>query len=267
MAAWHEDDPGRRLSRMGWDHVHLPAIDDHGQALWPERFPIPRLRAIQDQLGDYGFESLYQGRPRPRGGAVFRDVHTYDTLPEGLHLAIGVDFAYSTRTHSDYSVAIVLGTDGEQFFVIDVVRMQVTAPVFQAELDRLQRQYPSADLVAYVSGTERGVVDMMIAQGLNRLQPKPVVGDKFTRSQPVAAAWNGGNVLVPAKDTGWRDPFISEVCGFTGIRDRRDDQVDALAAAFDAIKDSGRRGRGIALGRSPYRFAPDHWGHGGGRGF
>jgi predicted phage terminase large subunit-like protein len=61
-------------------------------------------------------------------------------------------------------------------------------------------------------------------------------GDKFIRAQPVAAAWNAGKVLVP-RSAPWLEAFIAEVCGFTGIDDDHDDQVDALAAAFDVLNE------------------------------
>jgi hypothetical protein len=50
----------------------------------------------------------------------------------------------------------------------------------------------------------------------------------------VSAAWNAGKVLLP-RNSKWLDAFVAEVCGFTGVGDRRDDQVDALASAFARI--------------------------------
>lgn len=253
MHRWHVDDLSGRLIRDGWDEVCLPAIGADGRALWPERYSLEVLEKRRERVGDYAWSSLYQGQPMARGGAVFRDVQTYDALPDGLELAIGVDFAYSTRTHADYSVAVLLGAKDERYFVLDVLRVQKTAPQFQAELNELHARHAGAELVAYVSGTEKGAVDMMASQGLP-IVTRPAVADKFTRSQPVAAAWNAGRVLVPAKDAPWRDRFVSELAGFTGIGDRHDDQVDALAAAFDRLhvvtQDDGETLIGPGPGRS-----------------
>lgn len=232
---WHDDDLLGRAIRNGAEAVVLPAINDRGEALLPSRFSVDALERIRQRMGDYGFEGLYMQRPPARGGYVFNDVQTYSTLPSDLTIAIGVDFAYSIRTHADYSTAVVLGTNGQHWFVLDVLRLRVPAPKFQAELERLRTQYKGASIVSYIGGTERGVVDMMQAQGL-RIDAQPARGDKFTRSQPVAAAWNAGKVQVPEDKRAWRDSFITEVCGFTGVGDRHDDQVDALAAAFDALQ-------------------------------
>jgi predicted phage terminase large subunit-like protein len=54
------------------------------------------------------------------------------------------------------------------------------------------------------------------------------------RAQPVASAWNSGRILVPTNSP-WATPFVDEVLSFTGVADAHDDQVDALAAAYDVL--------------------------------
>jgi hypothetical protein len=72
MTRWHPQDlAGKLIEEKGWEYIKLPAIDGDGKALWPEQFPVERLEAIREQLGEYSFSSLYQGEPRSRGGQVF----------------------------------------------------------------------------------------------------------------------------------------------------------------------------------------------------
>src|SRR5204862_133625 len=66
----------------------------------------------------------------------------------------------------------------------------------------------------------------------------PTLGDKFTRALPVSAAWNdpdGGRVRVP-QEADWLNDFLNEVEKFTGVKDAKDDQVDALAHAYNAAQ-------------------------------
>jgi predicted phage terminase large subunit-like protein len=86
---------------------------------------------------------------------------------------------------------------------------------------------------AYAAATELGGIEFIREAGI------PINGhtakvDKFSRAIGTAAAWNTGKILLPRKAT-WLNAFVSEVCGFTGVKDRHDDQVDALAAAFDEL--------------------------------
>jgi predicted phage terminase large subunit-like protein len=232
---WHTDDLAGRLIAKGWEVINLPAIDDQGKALWPERYPVDRLLEIQAAVGEYTWASLYQGQPRPRGASVFRDAHYYSELPKhSFSVCIGVDLAYTARTYSDHSVAVVMLECEGRFYVVDVVRRQVEAPRFAEVLGELQQQHGQPRTVGYLGGTEIGVADFMVSQGVD-FEALPARADKFVRAQPVAAAWNAGKILLPNTSPPWLEAFLAEVCGFTGVRDAHDDQVDALAGAFDGL--------------------------------
>lgn len=243
---WHPDDLIGRLAdddeSVGWEVVSLPAIAEldepsgrrAGEALWADRWPVEALERRRREVGEYDWASLYQGRPRPRGGSVFGDAHLYTSLPSTYRVAIGVDLAYTERTSSDYSVAVVMAESAGTFFVLDVVRLQVSAPTFGERLRALREAYAGARLFSYVGGTEKGVADFLRREGVP-LETRPAVADKFVRSQPAAAAWNQGRILLPASAPAWVDPLLGEVRAFTGVKDRRDDQVDALVAAHDAL--------------------------------
>lgn len=230
---WHQDDIIGRLIQQGWEHIAIPALNEAGESNYPSRFPTSKLLAKREQIGEYSWASLYMQQPRPRGGQLFGDVHHYETLPERYTVTIGVDLAYSEKTHADYSVAIVLarGPDGVAY-LLDAIRVQELAPKFRERLAGLSVVYPGAAWRSYLAGTEKGVADVFASLGVNLGAMRPI-GDKFIRAQPVAAAWNAGKVLLP-KSAHWLNKFVEELKSFTGVKDPHDDQVDALAAAFDA---------------------------------
>lgn len=255
---WHVDDLYGRLAAAKrpdgtaeWRVVNLPAIDDAGNALWPELHSLESLETKR-RASEYDWWSMYMGSPRPRGGALFQDVTFFDKLPNRYRVSIGVDLAYTQKTHADYSVAVVLAESGGLYYVLDVVRLQVQAPDFAERLKLLASRYPSAPMTSYAYGPERGNIDWLRKQGV-RIWAKSVSADKFVRAQPVASEWNRGHVLVPrtrgaldpsvsatraAAPPEWLDDFTSELLGFTGLHDPHDDQVDALAPAFDRIAPS-----------------------------
>ncbi|MCS7256266.1 MAG: phage terminase large subunit [Thermomicrobium sp.] len=244
MTRWHPDDLAGRLAATGeWETIVLPALAEGndplgrepGAPLWPERWPLETLREIQSQIGEYSWASLYQGRPRPRGGTLFRDVTVYQEPPaDGYRVSIGVDLAYTARTHADYSVAVVLAASGGVAYVLDVVRGQWEAPEFGRRLRALRERYPAASIGAFASGTERGALQFMRELGVP-IRALPANTDKFVRAQPVASAWNEGRIRVPERAP-WLGAFLDEVLGFTGVNDLHDDQVDALAAAWELLR-------------------------------
>ncbi|MEP7049454.1 MAG: phage terminase large subunit [Pseudomonadota bacterium] len=241
MARWHPDDPAGAMIGAGWEHVNLTALDENDQPLWPERWPRTEVLELRDALGGpdgYEWQSLYMGNPRGRGARVFGDVAFYDSLPDlsGALISCGIDFAYSTRTSADWSVAVVLAKFGDVFYVVDVVRVREEPRAFRSRVQLLHATHPRARSCAYAASTEMGGVEFFREGGI-RIDGRVATIDKFSRAIPVAAAWNTGRILLPRKAP-WLDAFISEVCGFTGVKDRHDDQVDALAAAFDGVRSS-----------------------------
>lgn len=241
---WTVDDlVGKVTKDHGWPYVNLQAIQpETGEALWPDEWPAEKLRTIQSLIGPYEWSSLYMGEPRPRGGAVFGDptpCETEDWPQKFDRIVIGIDCAYTKKTHSDYSVAVVLGIKDGQHYVLEVVRRQVEAPTFGEILKQLRAKYGSPTIYWYIGGIEKAVVDFFQNSLGVPVKAVPAKEDKFVRAQAVAAAWNSGRVHIPATDQPWSSAFLSEVLLFTGLDDPHDDQVDALAAAF--IPSAGKR--------------------------
>lgn len=244
MQRWHQEDLIGQLVREGFEHIHLPALNDEGQALWPERWPADALRARRDEVGEYTWASLYQGQPRARGGRVFGDVHNFEVLPRVYRGASGLDVSYSAKTSSDYTVRVRMLRVGDTYYVVDMQRWQLHPTASAPKLKALADAHPSEPWRWYLSGTEQGSAGFLRAS-VPKLQALPAVADKFVRSLKYAAAWNAGKVLLPVSAP-WLDAFVTEHAGFTGVNDTHDDVIDAAAAAFDALNTTGGTGAGLA---------------------
>lgn len=241
---WLHDDLIGRLSKLpGWEYVNLPVYNDDGTVIWPEVRPAEVIEEAKAGMSPYDFSALFMGHPVPRGNALFNEPQYYDKVPGNIVVGVGYDLAYTAKTHADYSVVVVMATDGQKFYILDVVRKQTDATTFSKELKRLREQYPKSVFMSYISGPEKGSVSLLNSIGLN-LSFLPATTDKFDRAQSVSAAWNSGKVLLP-KSAPWLNTFISEVSHFTGVGDPSDDQVDALAGAFASLARSPIR-RGLS---------------------
>ena len=240
---WHPEDLiGHALAEHPfeeWIDLSFPAVSEDGKALWPEQWPLKSLERKRLAVGEYDWASQFQGRPTPRGGSVFNDVRFFDpkNLPDGMRIRIGMDLAYSAKTKSDYSAMVVTGQSREGVtYILHVARAQVEVPQFAALVKAQAAMYPGASVHWHTSTTEQGIAQMLRSQGVNILH-QIAKNDKFIRAQPVAAAWNAGRVLIPGvpgqAKAAWVDAFVSEVLGFTGVGDKHDDMVDAMASAFD----------------------------------
>jgi predicted phage terminase large subunit-like protein len=244
---WHEDDVAGRLIRAGWDNINLPAVNDEGEALWPEQRPISFLEEQRREIGERDFAALYQGKPRPDGEVLFKEPHYYDSLPDARTFAHGCDLAYTAKTSADYSAIVTLLRDGNLYYVVDVRRAQCDAPTFCRVLQQQAEIYPGR-MVWHGAGPEKGSAQFILSR-VPHFEFRAATVDKLIRATPVSNAWNEGRVLLPSESArktmrgngAWVGPFLAELTGFTGQNDPHDDQVDALASAFSALQLPARR--------------------------
>lgn len=234
---WHADDPIGRAVLEGWEEINVPALDAAGNSYWAERWPTSKLLEIRAELGGedgYDWCSVYMGNPRAQGERLFKDTQwATEGLPPGpARVVVACDFAYTVKKSNDYSCAVVMAEIGGVYYVIDVYRARVPEAVFRAKVAELAEMYQAQSVVGYVAATERANVTLLQRDGLPAYEAK-AQADKKTHALPCAANWNVGRIKVlPGK--AWCRDFTREVEWFTGS-DRRDDQVDALCTAFDAL--------------------------------
>lgn len=251
-----------------YEQLVYQAIDDvTGEALWPERYNRQALDRIRVAVGPYTWDSLYRNNPRPRGATLFEGAAYYDRLPSGPHrVGIGVDLAFSEDTKADYSTIVVMFEFLEKpgfFYVVDVIRKKVKAPRFAVDLREANEDFPGAPMLfIHGGGGEKGVADFLKeARVRMRLEAASKLGDKWTRAQKLAAAWNIDpdvegdvpRVLVPRTtcfpecphdceehdQPEWVDDFVDEFLDFTGSKTDTDDQIDAAVAAHRVL--TGKR--------------------------
>lgn len=249
---WHEDDLIGRIKASAdfddWVHINLPAVAEAhdplgrmpGQALAPWLYDERYFERLARRLGPYSWNSLYQGHPQPKGGKLFGTPRYYAKLPDtALQLAYGVDMAYTSKKSADWSVLVWLaktknGLFEDVYYVLHVDRVQTRSPEFGA-LIRARLNHHHAPVYWRAVGPERGSVDLMREHLKVPFQVLPTTGDKFVHAQGVAAAWNDGRILLPLEERSWKRDFEAELGRFTGVNDAEDDQVDALANAFDGL--------------------------------
>lgn len=231
---WHDDDVIGRLLQgkfagYHFEEIRLPAICEDagdllgraiGEALWPERVSADELHRIEMSIGPYGWASLFQQRPRPRGADIFVEPARFSLAswrPDGHRILLCADVAATESTRADFSAAFILAAKGYgdemEVWILHGWRDRVSVPKVARKLLELSIRYWRAPCVVEAVGGFKGVPQIM-----KEIEPRlkirvaqmgdPTAGehggrvsnasvDKFLRSQPVAAAWNAGRVHVP----------------------------------------------------------------------
>ena len=102
----HEDDLCAHLLNgadgMTWRHVNLKALDDNGNALYPEVMPKSKLLVMKEKQ-PYVFSAQYQQEPVPSGGALFKQewFEILDDEPDIIATFITLDGAETEKRYND----------------------------------------------------------------------------------------------------------------------------------------------------------------------
>ena len=268
MSRWHQDDPAGRIldgQAGAWEVVDLPAeaVENDpigravGEPLWPEMRGAEWIAEKKVELGAYGFASLCQGRPQPRGGGMFKwdwwkltDVVPTDGTMVRYWDTAGTDA--DGGNDPDYTAGVLMlreptvkakdGTKtGGRTYILDVARFRHSVGQRDAEIERVAKEDREKyggkvrwwfEQEAGVGGKDRtkNLQRMVQAVGV-AVDIEPATGNKLVRAEPLASAVEAGNVyLGPGA---WRNAFRQEAAEApTG---KHDDQWDAAAGGYNKL--------------------------------
>jgi predicted phage terminase large subunit-like protein len=289
MTRWHDEDlvglvlkNAARTSEK-WTVIRFPALAEEndplgrkpGEALWPEQWPVEYLRGRRAE-SEFWFTSLYQQRPRPREGGMFK-LKWFEgrkvPMPREEMMSRKVrawDYG-ATEGGGDYTAGVLFGRDHSgKFYVLDMVRGQ-WGP---GERDRIIRDTAQRDgyQVEIIGEQEPGssgksqaaaFCGMLMGYSVHCV---PSSGSKEVRADAFASQCEQGNVYVV--DAHWSEQYLEELTAFpTGAND---DQVDCSSNAFHRLAvgdgDYGPIPVGVpreSWGWEPFGRYPGGYGYGG----
>lgn len=257
MQRLHEQDLAGYLIEGGngeeWEHVNMPAINEKGEALWPHKHDIDKLREME-QANPYNFSGQYMQSPSPPGGGLFKpeQMKVVEALPaENIQWVRAWDLASSVK--GDWTVGAKLGRLSDGRLVIgDIVRVRTDADKRDAAIqntasfDGINTKISLPQDPGQAGKTQILYMTRML-QGF-RVVSSTESGDKVTRAEPFAAQVNVGNVLMLKAH--WNQALMHEMAMFPN--GKNDDQIDALSRAFGELLGVGS---GLKISRNALQMA------------
>lgn len=259
VTRWHEDDLPGRLLRLAeadpevdqWVVISLPAIAEQprppdprqvGDALWPGKYPLPRLKRMRATMGARAWISLYQQRPSPDEGGILQKGWFRYYLPSQLptldqfdELSQSWDMTFKDGAGTDFVVGQVWGRIGADAYLLHQVRERMDFPTTLDAVEALSAAWERA-LKKLVEDKANGpAVIAALRHRVPGLIPVTPQGSKVARASAVAPVVRSGNVYLPAlalPEDGppvlapWVQEFLHEVAAFP--QGTFDDQVDAM---------------------------------------
>jgi predicted phage terminase large subunit-like protein len=250
LTRWHLDDLAGWLLKEHkhekWTVLNLPAINEKGEALWPERFPLETLQQIKKTLTDRDWQALYQQKPFIEEGNIYKRQWWNlwpDTkpLPECEFIIQSWDTAYSDkdRKQSSYSARVTLGVfkrpDDEfhNVILIEYWKGRVEYPELRKESLRAYADYEPDKVIIEKKASGNSLIQDLRRGGLPLATYTPEK-DKITRAYAAQSLLENGRLYYPARK--WAEEFISALARFPNPDD--DDVADAFSQAIIWLQSS-----------------------------
>jgi len=254
------------LPEIPWEIISLPAILDDGSPLIPERYGLLDLARIRVEVEEYNWWSQYMQQPRPVGERLFPEAYpnwAADSNAAGTALGIivrgewlptpnlsdkvlvlAVDSAGTQSETSDWTAVVLLalwwdwdnqtqrtelGCD-----VVMVWRERLKSPDVVGFIASIARALPGTPVIYETQGGDGRAQAQFLQRDFPEL-PIHTIGtssNKRMRASPVAGAAKRQRMRVPVQAP-WLGEFVRELKRFTGSGRGKDDQVDALAHAWN----------------------------------
>jgi predicted phage terminase large subunit-like protein len=248
---WSENDPiGRILNskdQSSWYHLNIPYEAEGGDAIGRpvgERLPI--FGEVPANLSAYAYSALYQQRPTPSGGGVFKSEWMQRRYkPEDIERLKGarwrviqtVDLGGKQGVGHDPSAIATWGTDGISFYLLDYWSSQAEyadiKPKFAAKFVEFK---PRMMFIEDATWAQPLISDLRRASGI-QVSAIPAVGSKWVRADSVSPLFESGRVVLPERAP-WLDGWMHEHLAFpNGVHD---EAVDTTSMALRELASIGQ---------------------------
>lgn len=274
LTRWHEDDiAGRLMSAEDghlWQYVNIPAQADHDPAkgetdilgrepgvfMESARGHTPeQWAAVKRSKGSRVWNALYQGRPAPSEGGLFKrsDWQYYDrplwietdgvcrTTGAADELILSWDMAFKATQNSDYVAGQVWLKRGADAYLLDQKHGRLTFTETLAAFEAMVAKWPQASAKLIEEAANGAAILDSLKGKIPGLIPVKARESKEARAAAVTPFIEAGNVHLPRPAIApWVDGLVEEAAAFPN--GANDDRVDALTQALNRLFLRGGQG-------------------------
>lgn len=259
---WHEDDPiGRILNSAGasdWTRLRIPylaeADDPLGRAVNQPLDVFGTVPSVEKgEISAYGFSALYQQRPTPAGGGVFKsewmqrryctcgnpEACGFKPLPSPDYrwrVIQTVDIGGKQGVGHDPSAIATWASDGISLYVLDYWSSQAEyadiKPVFR---DKFYEHSARMMFIEDATWAQPLISDLRRETGVLVDAVTPW-GSKWVRADAAAPVFQAGRVVLPERAQ-WLDGWMHEHLSFPNAL--HDEAVDTTSMAVRELREIG----------------------------
>ncbi|MGE7621706.1 phage terminase large subunit [Viridibacillus sp. NPDC096237] len=266
MTRWHEDDLiGRLLARSprNWIRLRLPAIAEDEDDMLGREIGEPLCRELgydenwaedkKTEVGSRTWASLYQQRPAPAGGNIFKRewVRYYvrtkeqkaewglsdDVVVLPIHfdkLAQSWDCTFKDSDTSDFVAGGVWARKKAQYFLMDIEHKRMGFADTMKAIRAMSDKWPKARSKYIEDKANGSAIIEMLQDEISGITPVNPEGGKEARANAVSPLFEAGNVFLPHPNLcAWSNDVVEELVSFPNAA--HDDLVDMTTQGLNQL--------------------------------
>ena len=255
---WHDNDLiGQILSKneelslnLDYKYINIPALCEDeendpldrkiGESIWPERFTAETLKTKMLLAQADGY-ALYQGRPSPPEGNIFKEAdltrgyfNELNLLPKNTIKFISVDCSFKDKKNSDYVAIIYFEYDAhsQNLFMIDIVNERLDFVGTQSKImEFISRN--RLDFALVEDKANGSAIINSLQRDFNYFIPIEPEGGKIPRAYAAQPFIKSGRLKVYKFINNFND-FVDQFKSFPASKN--DDMIDALTQAINYLQ-------------------------------
>lgn len=225
-----------------WYHANYPAINGDGTALCPERLPLTEIETYKNDPFTYNAQFLQV--PLDDVGNLFEKhklVLSGDRPAiKSLKVVISVDAAMKTDVNSDFNAISVIGTNGIDYYILEVLNFHADITKLVQTIRDLRKRYGKDTPVLFEAKANGVAAAQILRREMNGILETTPSKDKIERALLVKYLFDGMNVKFVLRGFVWGEVQAQ----FTAFpHGRHDDIVDSVVQGITYLnkRDSHER--------------------------
>lgn len=214
-------------SNEKWVHANFPAILPGGEPLCPERLPLEEIETYKSD--PFTLNAQFLQVPLDDIGNLFEKhkliLSADRPAIKSLKLVISIDAALKCETKSDYNAISVIGTNGIDYYVIEVLNFQADVTVLCQKVRELRKKYGSDVPVLFEAKANGAAAMQILRKEMTGILETNPCKDKIERANLVKYLFDSMNVKFVIKGFVWGE-IQAQFTAFP--HGRHDDIVDSV---------------------------------------
>lgn len=231
-------------SNEKWVHANFPAIKSDGTALCPERLPIEEIETYKND--PFTYNAQYLQVPLDDIGNLFERhkliISTEHPAINSLRIVISVDAALKGDARSDYNCVAVIGTNGVDYYVMEVLNFHADVTVLCAKIRELRKRYGTNTPILFEAKANGVAAAQILRREMSGIMEVSPTKDKLQRANLVKYLFDSMNVKFTLRGFVWSEVQAQFVQFPHG---QHDDIVDAVVQGIAFLQGRERHLRNV----------------------